>query len=148
MRDMDEMGSQEAESNAYGMDSKRATRATSDELPPNMTLPFCDDGGKYAKSKLRQQIEDNKLVKKITDKGAKVYDKASELWMYVKVTLKNHGWFYGGDGAFERWLASVHEVETNETIEETDETTDETNESTDEANESTDEANETSEETN
>ena len=48
-----------------------ATRATSDIFPPNMTLPSCDDGGKYAKSKLRQKIEDNKIVKKITDKGAK-----------------------------------------------------------------------------
>ena len=45
--------------------------------------------------------------------------------MYVKVTVKNHGWFDGDDRAFERWLARVHELETNETIDETNETTDE-----------------------
>ena len=38
--------------------------------------------------------------------------------MYVKVTVKNHGWFDGDDRAFERWLARVHELETNETTEE------------------------------
>ena len=45
--------------------------------------------------------------------------------MYVKVTLKNHGWYYGDDRAFERWLARVYELKTNETIDETNETTDE-----------------------
>ena len=122
MRDTDDMmGFQEAASYASGMDSRRATRATSDIFPPNMTLPFTDDGGKYAKSKLVQKIQDNKIVKKITDKGAKLQDKGAKLWMYVKVTLKNHGWYYGDDGAVERWLAGIHgTVETNETTEETD----------------------------
>ena len=105
-----------AESIAYGIESTRATRATSDELPPNATLPFCDDGGKYAKSKLRQKIEDTKIVKNIYDKGAKLHDKAAKVWMYVKVTLKNHGWYYGDDG-FEGWLDVVHGAE--ETGEET-----------------------------
>ena len=53
--------------------------------------------------------------------------------MYLKVTLKNHKWFYGDGGPFERWLAGVHgAIETNETTDETNETTDETNETTDE----------------
>ena len=72
-----------------------------------MTLPFADDGGKYAKNKLLQKIQDNKIVKKISDKGAKLQDKGAKLWYYLKVTLKNHGWHYGDGGAIEAWLAGI-----------------------------------------
>ncbi|KAK0517213.1 hypothetical protein JMJ35_000368 [Cladonia borealis] len=72
-----------------------------------MTLPFTDDCGKNAKSKLLQKIQDNKIVKKVSDKGAKLQDKGAKLWYFLKVTLKNHGWYYGDGGALEAWPASI-----------------------------------------
>ena len=72
-----------------------------------MTLPFTDNGGKYAKSKLLQKIQDNKIVKKISDKGAKLQAKGAKLWYCLKATLKNHGWYYGNGGAIEAWLAGI-----------------------------------------